>query len=31
VFPYMAAMFLFLIVLVAFPGISLFLPSLMHH
>jgi tripartite ATP-independent transporter DctM subunit len=31
VFPYMATMFLFLIVLVAFPGIALFLPSLMQH
>ena len=31
VWPYMAAMFLFLIVLIAFPSIALFLPSLMHH
>lgn len=30
VLPYMLAMFLFLIVLVAFPRISLFLPGLMH-
>ncbi len=31
VFPFMAAMLLYLIVLVAFPGLSLWLPSLMHH
>jgi len=31
VFPFMAAMLLYLIVLVAFPGIALWLPSLMHH
>lgn len=31
VWPYTVAMFLFLIVLVAFPNIALFLPSLMHH
>ena len=30
VLPYMVTMFLFLIVLVAFPNIALFLPSLMH-
>jgi len=30
VLPYMFAMFMFLIVLVAFPSISLFLPGLMH-
>lgn len=29
--PYMLAMLVFLVMLVAFPGISLWLPSLMHH
>jgi tripartite ATP-independent transporter DctM subunit len=31
VFPFMMSMLLYLVVLTAFPGISLWLPSLMHH